>query len=142
MIALNILIIAIFTGTYIIECTPNDEELKHLIKRYNLECMEQTKADPGFVENIKNGDWKIPKEKMQGVKEWSLCMMTKAGLMTKEGVYQIDVALAQVPTEDKRNVEKLIDTCLSKKAIPPPDIALMFIKCYQKAKGNYTVTVL
>lgn len=38
---------------------------------------------------------------MELVKEWTLCVMMKAGLMTKEGVYLIDVALQQVPHEGK-----------------------------------------
>ncbi|XP_026735722.1 uncharacterized protein LOC113499440 [Trichoplusia ni] len=138
----NVFLISVCFCAYIIECTPKKEDPVQIVKKYHLECIDETKADPGIVARIKKGDWKIPKAKLQQIKEWCLCVMMKAGLMTKQGVYKIDVALSQVPSEDKGSVENLIDTCLSKKAIPAPDIAMMFIKCYQKARGNYTVTVL
>lgn len=40
---------------------------------------------------------------------------------------------------DAERVGKQIDKCLSKKALPPVDIAYNFVKCYNKVKTNYTL---
>ncbi|KAF9813770.1 hypothetical protein SFRURICE_007925 [Spodoptera frugiperda] len=70
--------------------------------------------------------------------KWALCVMMKRGLMTKEGVYKLDVALRMVPREERDAAEKLIDSCLSPKAIPAEDIAFEFIHCFQDTKSNYS----
>ncbi|XP_026735720.1 uncharacterized protein LOC113499439 [Trichoplusia ni] len=142
---LNYVLLSIWFGAITIECASNEFRLspEQLVVRYQLECIEETRVDPDVILRVRKGSWIIPQDKVELVKEWTLCVMMKAGLMTKEGVYLIDVALQQVPHEERREVEDLIDKCLSQKAIPARDIAFNFAKCYQKiSRGSYTVSAV
>ncbi|KAF9408417.1 hypothetical protein HW555_011897, partial [Spodoptera exigua] len=112
-----------------------------LAKRYQMECIEETRVDPDIITKIKARSWNIPYSSLHLVKNWALCVMMKRGLMTKEGVYKLDIALKMVPRDERDAAEKIIDSCLSQKAIPAEDIALNFIQCYQKTRANYTVSI-
>nr|WKR38918.1 odorant binding protein 37 [Spodoptera frugiperda] len=113
-----------------------------LAKRYQMECIEETRVDPDIIAGIKNGRWSIPWVHCQTLAmKWALCVMMKRGLMTKEGVYKLDVALRMVPREERDAAEKLIDSCLSPKAIPAENIAFEFIHCFQDTKSNYSVSI-
>ncbi|XP_022815744.1 uncharacterized protein LOC111349019 [Spodoptera litura] len=112
-----------------------------LAKRYQMECIEETRVDPDLITGIKGGSWSIPWNSRPLVRKWALCVMMKRGLMTKEGVYKLDVALKMVPREDRDAAEKVIDQCLTPKAIPAEDIAFEFIQCFKKSKANYSVSI-
>ncbi|XP_035453068.2 uncharacterized protein LOC118278103 [Spodoptera frugiperda] len=112
-----------------------------LAKRYQMECIEETRVDPDIIAGIKNGRWSIPWNARPLAMKWALCVMMKRGLMTKEGVYKLDVALRMVPREERDAAEKLIDSCLSPKAIPAENIAFEFIHCFQDTKSNYSVSI-
>ncbi|CAB3233798.1 unnamed protein product [Arctia plantaginis] len=113
------------------------EDEIYKLKRHQLECIEETRVDPDMVMRVKKGKFQNKPDVL--LKMWTLCTLMKSGLMTPQGVYKFDNALSRVPKQDAELVGKQIDKCLSKKAIPPVDIAYNFVKCYNKIKTNYTL---
>uniref|UniRef100_A0A2A4JW49 Odorant binding protein n=1 Tax=Heliothis virescens TaxID=7102 RepID=A0A2A4JW49_HELVI len=142
MFKVELALVILFLG--LVHChnkTHVKTEAIQMKKRYQMECIEETRVDADAISEVRKGHWSVSKEQLQLVKDWALCAMIKSGLMTKQGVYKIDVALQKVPRTERYNAEKLIDKCLSTKAIPAPDIAFEFVKCYQKTNANYTVSI-
>ncbi|XP_047034698.1 uncharacterized protein LOC124640810 [Helicoverpa zea] len=121
--------------------THTKNDIVQMKKRFQMECIEETRVDQDIVSAVRRGYWTVPKAQLPLLKEWALCAMIKTGLMTKQGVYKIDVALQKVPRPQRYDAEKLIDKCLSTKAIPAPDIAYEFVKCFQRTNANYTVSI-
>ncbi|KAG6443531.1 uncharacterized protein LOC115455990 [Manduca sexta] len=107
------------------------------LKKYQMECVEDTKVDPDLVIRFKAGDWR---SEQPSLKNWVLCILNKMGLMTMDGVYRLDEAMARVGTKDKDMAEKLIDQCLSTTALPAPDIAWKYVHCLHvnDPLGNYS----
>ncbi|KAJ8709037.1 hypothetical protein PYW07_008863 [Mythimna separata] len=112
-----------------------------LIKRYQMECVEETRVDLDTIMKIRNKNWVMHYNQYLLVKDWALCVLMKSGVMTKEGVYKIDVAMERVPEEVRYVLEVQIDACLSPKPMPARDIAFLFISCFQRMNSEYSSSV-
>ncbi|KAJ8709038.1 hypothetical protein PYW07_008864 [Mythimna separata] len=115
------------------------DEQKEKLKKHNTECLTETKVDEALVNKLKTGDYKTESEPL---KKYALCMLMKSELMTKEGKFKKDVALAKVPNAaDKPNVEKLIDSCLANKGNTPHQTAWNYVKCYHEKDPKHAIFV-
>ncbi|KAL0868723.1 hypothetical protein ABMA27_008161 [Loxostege sticticalis] len=108
------------------------DEQREQLKKWHMQCFEETKVSPDLVLKLKSGDWKLDDKLL---KEWTHCILKKYDLMSEQGVFRLDNALNQVPDQDKTVMEDFIDNCLPKKASAPHEIAWNYTKCYHtKAK--------
>nr|CAJ2313450.1 B2 protein [Metisa plana] len=113
------------------------DEQKEKLKKHRGECLTETKAEQSLVDKLKNGDFKTENEPL---KKYALCMLTKSELMTKDGKFKKDVALAKVPNAaDKPAVEKLIDACLANKGNTPHQTAWNYVKCYHEKDPKHAI---
>ncbi|OWR46117.1 general odorant-binding protein 56a-like [Danaus plexippus] len=113
------------------------DEQKQKLNKHKSECLAEFKPDEQLVEKLKAGDFKTENEPL---KKYVLCMLMKSELMTKEGKFKKDVALAKVPNpEDKPAVEKLIDACLANKGNTPQQTAWNYAKCYHEKDPNHSI---
>nr|AGK24581.1 odorant-binding protein 5 [Chilo suppressalis] len=103
------------------------DEHEENLKRWHMECFQETKVNPDLVLKLKMGNWQI-KNKL--LKEWILCVFNKYDLMSKEGVFKLDTAMSLVPSADRDMIEDYIDACLPKHIAEPLDIAWKYAKCY------------
>ncbi|XP_028157949.1 uncharacterized protein LOC135081813 [Ostrinia nubilalis] len=117
-----VVLFTVFTHT---QCL--SDEQKELLKKWHMECFEETKVSPDLVLKLKTGDWRLDNKLL---KKWTLCILRKYDLMSDEGVFRLDNALAMVPDRDKEMIEDFIDECLPKKASAPYEIAWDYTKCY------------
>ncbi|CAK1593685.1 unnamed protein product [Parnassius mnemosyne] len=113
-----------------------EKSLLPTFKRSILECVEESAVSPNLVLQITAGNWNVREE--YKLKAWALCLLLKSNMISKEGVFHLDVALAGVPDIDKNTVEKKIDECLYSKERKPEDIAWHFLKCYHQGKPRYS----
>nr|QOV03034.1 odorant binding protein 18 [Apocheima cinerarius] len=114
-------------------------EQKEKLKKHKTECLAETKPDEQLVNKLKTGDFKTENEPL---KKYSLCMLVKSELMTKDGKFKKDVALAKVPNAaDKPAVEKIIDTCLANKGNTPQQTAWNYAKCYHEKDAKHSIFV-
>ncbi|CAG4954887.1 unnamed protein product [Parnassius apollo] len=113
------------------------DEQKEKLKKHRTECLAETKANEEQVNKLKTGDFSTENEEL---KKYVLCLMEKSELMTKDGKFKKDVALAKVPNPaDKPTVEKLIDTCLANKGETPQDTAWNYAKCYHEKDPKHSI---
>ncbi|XP_023954198.1 general odorant-binding protein 56a [Bicyclus anynana] len=113
------------------------DEQKERLKKHRSECLAETKADEQQVNKLKSGDFKTENESL---KKYALCMLIKSELMTKDGKFKKDVALAKVPNAaDKPVVEKLIDNCLANKGNTPHQTAWNYAKCYHEKDPKHSI---
>ncbi|CAF4841106.1 unnamed protein product [Pieris macdunnoughi] len=113
------------------------EEQKEKLQKHRGECLAESKADEQLVTKLKTGDFKTENEPL---KKYALCMLIKSELMTKDGKFKKDVALAKVPNAaDKPAVEKLIDTCLANKGNTPQQTAWNYAKCYHEKDAKHSI---
>ncbi|KAJ8711607.1 hypothetical protein PYW08_008561 [Mythimna loreyi] len=113
------------------------DEQKEKLKKHRTECLNETKVDEQLVNKLKGGDFKTESEPL---KKYALCMMMKSELMTKDGKFKKDVALAKVPNAaDKPTVEKLIDACLANKGNTPQQTAWNYVKCYHEKDPKHAI---
>ncbi|XP_013186089.1 general odorant-binding protein 56a [Amyelois transitella] len=113
------------------------DEQKEKLKKHRSECLAETKVDEQLVNKLKTGDYKTENEPL---KKYALCMLVKSELMTKDGKFKKDVALAKVPNPaDKTNVEKLIDACLANKGNNPAQTAWNYVKCYHEKDPKHAI---
>nr|AXF48729.1 odorant-binding protein OBP32 [Lobesia botrana] len=113
------------------------DEQKEKLKKHRSECLTETKPDQQLVDKLKTGDFKTESEPL---KKYVLCLMIKSELMTKEGKFKKDIALAKVPNAaDKPAVEKLIDTCLANKGNTPHQTAWNYAKCYHEKDPKHSI---
>ncbi|MCP5809770.1 pheromone/general odorant binding protein, partial [Klebsiella pneumoniae] len=113
------------------------DEQKENLKKHRADCLAETKADEQLVNKLKTGDFKTENEPL---KKYALCMLIKSQLMTKDGKFKKDVALAKVPNaEDKLKVEKLIDACLANKGNSPHQTAWNYVKCYHEKDPKHAL---
>uniref|UniRef100_A0AAU8BFK7 General odorant-binding protein n=2 Tax=Conopomorpha sinensis TaxID=940481 RepID=A0AAU8BFK7_9NEOP len=113
------------------------DEQKEKLKKHRTDCLAETKADVQLVDKLKTGDFKTENEPL---KKYAQCMLIKSELMTKDGKFRKDVALAKVPNPaDKANVEKLIDTCLANKGNTPQQTAWNYVKCYHEKDPKHAI---
>nr|ARO70205.1 Odorant Binding Protein 46 [Dendrolimus punctatus] len=113
------------------------DEQKEKLKKHKTECLAETKPDEQLVAKLKNGDYKTESEPL---KKYALCMMVKSELMTKDGKFKKDVALAKVPdAADKPMVEKHIDACLANKGNTPQETAWRYVKCYYEKDPKHAI---
>ncbi|PZC80220.1 general odorant-binding protein 56a [Helicoverpa armigera] len=113
------------------------DEQKEKLKKHRSECLTETKVDEQLVNKLKGGDYKTESEPL---KKYALCMMMKSELMTKDGKFKKDVALAKVPNAaDKPTVEKLIDACLANKGNTPHQTAWNYVKCYHEKDPKHAI---
>ncbi|XP_049886080.1 uncharacterized protein LOC126380594 [Pectinophora gossypiella] len=118
------------------QCVPDESD--ELIKKYKLQCIDETKADPELVIMLKAGNWKVNDIPL---KKWALCVLVRAGIMSPEGVFRIDEALDTVPDKDQDYVMSRIDSCLPQKEFVPYEIAWHYLKCYNKKKPKHFILV-
>ncbi|CAG9136714.1 hypothetical protein JYU34_004907 [Plutella xylostella] len=113
------------------------DEQKEKLKKHKTECLAETKPEVEHVDKLKNGDYTTENE---ALKKYAHCMMIKSELMTKDGKFRKDVALAKVPNPaDKPMVEKLIDTCLANKGDTPQQTAWNYVKCYHEKDPKHAI---
>ncbi|XP_047537625.1 general odorant-binding protein 56a-like [Vanessa atalanta] len=113
------------------------DEQKDKLKKHRSECLVETKADEQLVNKLKTGDFKTENEPL---KKYALCMLIKSELMTKDGKFKKDIALAKVPNAaEKPAVEKLIDTCLANKGNTPHQTAWNYSKCYHEKDPKHSI---
>ncbi|KAI5644789.1 PBP/GOBP family domain-containing protein [Phthorimaea operculella] len=113
------------------------DEQKEKLKKHRSECLVETKADEAIVNKLKAGDFKTEND---SVKKYAHCMLVKSELMTKDGKFKKDVALAKVPNAaDKPAVEKLIDSCLANKGNTPQQTAWNYVKCYHEKDPKHAI---
>ncbi|XP_022117197.2 general odorant-binding protein 56a isoform X1 [Pieris rapae] len=113
------------------------EEQKEKLKKHRSECLAESKADEQLVSKLKTGDFKTENEPL---KKYALCMLIKSELMTKDGKFKKDVALAKVPNAaDKPAVEKLIDACLANKGTTPQQTAWNYAQCYHEKDAKHSI---
>ncbi|XP_068619950.1 uncharacterized protein [Battus philenor] len=105
-------------------------------KRGILECVEESKVSPQLVLQVTSGNWNVREEFR--LKMWALCLLLKSKMMSKEGVFHLDVALAGVSDQNKIAVEKAIDECLYTKVHKPEETAWHFLKCYHKNNPKHS----
>ncbi|CAG4954883.1 unnamed protein product [Parnassius apollo] len=72
------------------------------------------------------------------LKAWALCLLRKSNMISKEGVFHLDVALAGIPDKERIAVEKKIDECLYVKERKPEEIAWHFLKCYHQDNPKHS----
>nr|AOG12864.1 odorant binding protein [Eogystia hippophaecolus]QLI62012.1 odorant-binding protein 9 [Streltzoviella insularis] len=126
----------VFAVCFVVAQALTDEQ-KDKLKKHRSECLSETKVDQQLVDKLKSGDFKTENEPL---KKYSLCMLMKSELMTKDGKFKKDVALAKVPNEaDKPTVEKLIDTCLANKGNNPHQTAWNYVKCYHEKDPKHAI---
>ncbi|PCD00707.1 hypothetical protein CO192_01890, partial [Halopseudomonas pelagia] len=90
-------------------------------------------------DKLKTGDFTNENEDL---KKYALCLMVKSELMTKDGKFKKDVALAKVPNAaDKPTVEKLIDACLANKGSTPQQNAWNYVKCYHEKDPKHSILI-
>ncbi|KAM3960829.1 LOW QUALITY PROTEIN: B2 protein [Aphomia sociella] len=112
------------------------DEQKEKLKKHRSECLAETKPEEQLVNKLKTGDYKIENESL---KKYALCMLIKSELMTKDGKFKKDVALAKVPNAaDKPAVEKLIDACLANKG-NSHQTAWNYVKCYHEKDPKHAI---
>nr|ALS03864.1 odorant-binding protein 16 [Ectropis obliqua] len=112
-------------------------EQKEKLKKHKTECLAETKPDEQLVNKLKTGDYKTENEPL---KKYALCMLIKSELMTKDGKFKKDVALAKVPNAaDKPAVEKIIDACLANKGNTPQQTAWNYVKCYHEKDPKHPI---
>ncbi|KPJ17735.1 Serrate RNA effector molecule-like [Papilio machaon] len=79
-------------------------------KRGILECVEKSKVSPQLVLQVTSGNWDVRED--YRLKVWALCLLLKAKMMSKDGVFHLDIALTGVPENGKLDpdaeVEKFI----------------------------------
>ncbi|CAH2054847.1 unnamed protein product, partial [Iphiclides podalirius] len=115
------------------------DEQKEKLKKHRTECLTETKANNDQVDKLKTGDFTTENEEL---KKYVLCLMTKSELMSKDGKFKKDVALAKVPNAaDKPTVEKLIDTCLANKGNTPQQTAWNYVKCYHEKDPKHSILI-
>ncbi|XP_028157931.1 general odorant-binding protein 56a-like isoform X1 [Ostrinia furnacalis] len=113
------------------------DEQKEKLKKHKSECLSETKVEEALVNKVKTGDYKTEND---ALKKYALCMMIKSELMTKEGKFKKDVALAKVPNPaDKPAVEKVIDACLANKGNTPHQTAWNYVKCYYEKDPKHAI---
>ncbi|KAL0819241.1 hypothetical protein ABMA28_008486 [Loxostege sticticalis] len=113
------------------------DEQKEKLKKHKTECLSETKADEQLVSKLATGDYKAEND---ALKKYALCMMIKSELMTKDGKFKKDVALAKVPNPaDKPQVEKVIDACLANKGNTPHQTAWNYVKCYYEKDPKHAI---
>nr|AZB49387.1 odorant-binding protein 6 [Heortia vitessoides] len=113
------------------------DEQKEKLKKHKTECLAETKVDEQLVSKLKSGDYKTENEQL---KKYALCMLIKSELMTKEGKFKKDIALAKVTNPaDRPQVEKLIDTCLANKGNTPHQTAWNYVKCYHEKDPKHAI---
>ncbi|KAJ8711606.1 hypothetical protein PYW08_008560 [Mythimna loreyi] len=112
-----------------------------LIKRYQMECIEETRVDLDTIVKIRSKNWLMHYNQFLLLKDWALCVLMKSGVMTKEGVYKIDVAMQRVPLEARYVLEAQIDACLTPRPLPARDIAYIFISCFQRMNSVFSSRV-
>ncbi|XP_026735724.1 B2 protein-like [Trichoplusia ni] len=113
------------------------DEQKEKLKKHRTECLSESKVDETLVNKLKGGDYKTESEPL---KKYALCMLMKSELMTKDGKFKKDVALAKVPNAaDKPTVEKLIDACLANKGNTPHQTAWNYVKCYHEKDPKHAI---
>ncbi|XP_013147514.1 PREDICTED: general odorant-binding protein 83a-like [Papilio polytes] len=105
-------------------------------KRGILECVEESKVSPQLVLQVTSGNWDVRED--YRLKVWALCLLLKAKMMSKEGVFHLDVALTGVPENERRTVDKAIDDCLYTTIHKPEETAWHFLKCYHKNHPKYS----
>nr|ARO70177.1 Odorant Binding Protein 18 [Dendrolimus punctatus] len=115
------------------------EEFLRQLKRHQMDCIELTKVDPDMILKLKTGYWSLNSSTL---KSWALCVLNKMGIMSTEGVFKLDAALSTIPNKDKEYAEKIIDECLTPKALPPPEIAWSYIKCHYRMDKYHNYTTL
>ncbi|CAH2054849.1 unnamed protein product, partial [Iphiclides podalirius] len=104
-------------------------------KRGILECVEESKVSPQLVLQVTSGNWNVRED--YRLKLWAKCLLTRANMMSKSGVFHIDVALSAVPEHDKAAVERTIDECLFSTAHKPEETAWHFLKCYHQNRPRH-----
>ncbi|XP_013147646.1 PREDICTED: general odorant-binding protein 56a-like [Papilio polytes] len=115
------------------------DEQKEKLKKHRSECLAESKAVEEQVDKLKTGDFTNENEDL---KKYALCLMVKSELMTKDGKFKKDVALAKVPNAaDKPTVEKLIDACLANKGSTPQQNAWNYVKCYHEKDPKHSILI-
>ncbi|KPJ17734.1 B2 protein [Papilio machaon] len=115
------------------------DEQKEKLKKHRSECLAESKAVEEQVDKLKTGDFTNENEDL---KKYTLCLMVKSELMTKDGKFKKDVALAKVPNAaDKPTVEKLIDACLANKGSTPQQNAWNYVKCYHEKDPKHSILI-
>ncbi|KPJ03487.1 B2 protein [Papilio xuthus] len=127
------------------------DEQKEKLKKHRSECLAESKAVEEQVDKLKTGDFTNENDDL---KKYTLCLMVKSELMTKDGKFKKDVALAKVPnagkrvlilkmfvTADKPTVEKLIDACLANKGSTPQQNAWNYVKCYHEKDPKHSILI-
>ncbi|XP_068619495.1 B2 protein-like [Battus philenor] len=115
------------------------DEQKEKLKKHRSECLAETKANEEQVNKLKTGDFTNENEEL---KKYTLCLMNKSELMSKDGKFKKDVALAKVPNAaDKPTVEKLIDACLANKGNTPQQNAWNYVKCYHEKDPKHSILI-
>ncbi|XP_049886082.1 general odorant-binding protein 56a-like [Pectinophora gossypiella] len=113
------------------------DEQKEKLKKHRSECMAETKAEEQLINKLKTGDFKADNDNL---KKYAHCMLVKSELMTKDGKFKKEVALAKVPNPaDKPAVEKLIDACLANKGNTPQQTAWNYVKCYHEKDPKHAI---
>lgn len=113
------------------------EEQKAKLKKHQGECISESDIEPAVLQKLRAGDYKVDND---GIKRFALCMLIKSELMTKEGKFKKDVALAKVPVEaDKAQVERVIDACLANKGNSPEQSAWNYVKCYHEKNPKHSI---
>nr|AVJ51940.1 odorant binding protein 3 [Depressaria falkovitshi] len=127
--------VVVFVACIVLAQALTDDQ-KEKLKKHRLDCLGETKAEEQLVNKLKTGDFKAENEPL---KKYTHCMMVKSELMTKDGKFKKEVALAKVPTADKPTVEKLIDTCLANKGNTPQQTAWNYVKCYHEKDPKHAI---
>ncbi|KAJ2954631.1 hypothetical protein O0L34_g2925 [Tuta absoluta] len=119
-----------------IECSSYEENFEVNVHKWELECLKESKARAWDVLRVKTGNLPLIPTYDGTIQNWSLCILVKAGIMSKQGVFRIDEAMKLVAAHDRERVMKKVDDCLQKiykTLIPPPfapEIGWRYIRCY------------
>lgn len=112
-------------------------EQKEKLKKHHVECLSEVNVDLAVVQRLRAGDYK---QENDGLKKFVLCMLNKSELMTKEGKFKKDIALAKIPVEvDRAAVERVIDGCLTNKGNTPEQSAWNYVKCYHEKNPKHPI---
>lgn len=95
--------------------------------------MLESEADEAKIHKLHAGDFSDDDAHIQ---HYVFCMMFKGGLISQDGRFQKEVAMAKITNDDqdKEAIGKAIDTCTETQGKNPHESAWLIAKCLSQWK--------
>uniref|UniRef100_A0A6M2DVT6 Putative pbp/gobp family n=1 Tax=Xenopsylla cheopis TaxID=163159 RepID=A0A6M2DVT6_XENCH len=112
------------------------EEQKEKVKKYGLECLEESHADKEQVKKLKSGE--TSEEVDHNVKCFVKCFFRRTGFFNEQDEFQeqvtVDKLSLDTTADTRESVQEAVTKCKGETDADPCVKAYKIFKCYQDLK--------